>query len=176
MTLPVITERLLLRSLADRDVPDVLALVSQPSVARVTTNIEPTEDGVRRYIDQQKSYRPFQEGVYYDLALVRDRRVIGLLGLMCLAHRQGLIGWGVGVDHRGRGYATEGARALITCGFSELGLHRIYAKTSHINTPSWRVMERLGMRREARLREAELQDGAWVNILIYAVLADEWTG
>jgi RimJ/RimL family protein N-acetyltransferase len=174
MTLPIVTERPVLRSLADRDVQEVLALVSQPSVARVTTNIEPTGDGVRRYVDQQKSYRPFQEGVYYDLALERDGRVIGLLGLMRLAHRQGLIGWGLDAGYRGRGYATEGARALITCGFSELGLHRIYARTSHVNGPSWRVMERLGMRREARLREAEFQDGAWIDVLIYAVLADEW--
>jgi RimJ/RimL family protein N-acetyltransferase len=176
VTLPIVTGRLLLRGLADRDVQDILALVSQPSVARVTTNIEPTEDGVRRYIDQQKSYRPFQEGVYYDLALVRDRRVIGLLGLMCLPHRQGMIGWGLGAEYRGRGYATEAARALIAYGFSELGLHRIYAKTSSVNRPSWRVMERLGMRREARLREAEFRDGAWIDVLIHAVLADEWAG
>jgi RimJ/RimL family protein N-acetyltransferase len=176
MTLPIVTGRLVLRSLADRDVEDVLAMVSQPSIARVTTNIEGTADGVKRYIDELRSYRPFEEGFYHDLALERDGRVIGLLGLKCQDHRQGMIGWGLATEYRGHGYATEGARALITLGFSELGLHRIYATTSHVNKPSWRVMERLGMRREARLREAEFRDGAWIDVLIYAVLADEWAG
>ena len=89
-------------------------------------------------------------------------------------HKQGLIGWALGVDYRGNGYATEGARALIVYGFSELDLHRIYAKTSHVNIASWKVMERVGMRKEALLREAEFRDGHWIDVLIYAMLADEW--
>ena len=79
-----------------------------------------------------------------------------------------------GIYHAFR--AQEDARALIGVGFCELGLHRIYAKTSNVNPASWRVMERLGMRREARLREAEFRDGAWIDGLIYAILADEWQG
>jgi RimJ/RimL family protein N-acetyltransferase len=176
MPLPLVTQRLTLRTLEDGDAGDILDLVSHPSVARVTTNIEGTEPGVKRYIEEQRGCRPFQEGVYYDLALVLESQVIGLIGLMCLDHQQGLIGWGVNVAYRGRGYATEGARALITHGFSELGLHRIYAKTSNANTASWRVMGRLGMRCEAQLREAEFRDGAWIDVLIYAVLAGEWQG
>jgi RimJ/RimL family protein N-acetyltransferase len=59
-------------------------------------------------------------------------------------------------------------------GFTSLGLHRIQAGTGAQNVDSWRVMERLGMRREAWLREAERQDGVWQDVVIYAALADEW--
>lgn len=59
-------------------------------------------------------------------------------------------------------------------GFATLGLHRIYATTSNINSSSWRVMERLGMRREARMREAEFRDGEWIDVLIYGLLDKEW--
>ena len=101
-------------------------------------------------------------------------KVIGLLSLICKKHEQGEIGWGVGIDHRGQGFATEAARALMTYGFTSLGLHRIYATTSSANPGSRRVMERLGMRREARLREAEFRNGKWLDTLIYGILVDEW--
>jgi RimJ/RimL family protein N-acetyltransferase len=80
----------------------------------------------------------------------------------------------VGVDHRGKGYATEGAAALVSYGFGSLGLHRIEASTSNHNPDSRRVMERLGMTREACLREAEQRDGQWVDLVIYGILAHEW--
>jgi RimJ/RimL family protein N-acetyltransferase len=175
MTLPILTERLILRSFTYNDIQDIIEIVSHPSVARITTNIEANESKVRKYIDKQKSYRPFEKDKYYDLAMERkeDGKVIGLLGLMREDHKQGLIGWALGVDYRGNGYVTEGARSLIMYGFTELDLHRIYAKTSSINTASWKVMERVGMRKEAHLREAEFRDGEWIDVLIYAILADE---
>jgi RimJ/RimL family protein N-acetyltransferase len=176
MTLPIFTERLVLRNLTYSDIQDVVEIASDPSVVRVTTNLEANEAKVREYIDKQRSYRPFERDKYYDLAIERkkDGKVVGLLGLVSKDHKQGLIGWALGVDYRGNGYATEGARALVMYGFSELDLHRIYAKTSNINTASWKVMERVGMRKEAHLREAEFRDGEWIDVLIYAILADEW--
>jgi RimJ/RimL family protein N-acetyltransferase len=173
MTLAIVTERLVLRRFTDNDIQDIVEIVSHPSVARITPNLEANESKVKEYIDKQNFCQPFEKSEYCDLAIERkkDGKVIGLIGLMCEDHRQALIGWALGVDHRGNGYATEGARSLMMYGFCELGLHRIYAKTSHINTPSWKVMERVGMRKEAHLREAEFRDGEWIDVLIYAMLA-----
>ena len=176
MALPINTERLVLRKFTYGDTQDILEIVSHPSVARITTHLPADESRIREYIDKQESYQPFEKGRYYDLAIERkdDGKVIGLLGLMCEDHKQGLIGWALGVEYRGNGYVTEGARSLMRHGFVELGLHRIYAKTSNINTASWKVMERVGMSREAQLREVEFRDGKWIDELIYGVLADEW--
>lgn len=59
MTLPIITERLVLRRFARADLSDVLAFASQTLVARVTSGtIDPTEEGIRRYIDLQNSNEP----------------------------------------------------------------------------------------------------------------------
>jgi RimJ/RimL family protein N-acetyltransferase len=153
------------------DVQALLELVRQPSVARVMRGIEPTEVSVKNYLAIQTSYQPFEQDRCFDLALERkhDGEVIGLLSLVRRDHRKAEIGWSLGVVHRGQGYVTEGARALVTYGFTALGLHRIYATTSNINTGSWRVMDRLGMRREARLREAEFRDGQWIDVLIYGM-------
>jgi RimJ/RimL family protein N-acetyltransferase len=55
------------------------------------------------------------------------------------------IGWRLAAGCWGRGYATEGARAVLTCGFETLGLDEIVSFASVTNTRSTRVMERLGM-------------------------------
>lgn len=177
MTLPIRTERLLLRRYIYSDIPDILSWSADPSVAGETQDIGTTDESVRQYIDRKNSLEPFQEGECFDLAIERKAgsKVIGMLTLICKEPRQGLIGWALGVDFRGQGYATEAARGLIEYGFSKLRLHRVQAETNSANVRSWQLMDRLGMRLEARLREASLKDGQWLDRLIYGVLAAEWS-
>ena len=177
MTLPIVTERLVIRKYTLDDVPDVLEFASHPSVARIIfKDVQVTEEAVRKYIDLQISYQPFERDKVFELAIERkeDGKVIGFLGFICQNHRQGEMGWGLGVEHRGLGYATEAARAVMGYGFESLGLHRIHADTSTDNLASWRIMERLGMRREGLLRGVAYEEGEWQDRYIYGLLADEW--
>ncbi|HMJ78153.1 MAG TPA: GNAT family protein, partial [Iamia sp.] len=76
---------------------------------------------------------------------------------------------------QGHGYATEAAAEMLRIGFGELGLRRIVASCFADNTPSWRLMERLGMRRElASKAEALHRTKGWLDGYQYALLADEW--
>jgi RimJ/RimL family protein N-acetyltransferase len=85
------------------------------------------------------------------------------------------IGWAVDPGHQGRGYATEAANALLAHGFEDLGLHRIIATCQPQNAASVRVMEKLGLRREAHFRQCMLApDGTWWDEYFYALLDDEW--
>jgi RimJ/RimL family protein N-acetyltransferase len=96
------------------------------------------------------------------------------LRLASREHRQGEIGFITHPAHQGHGFATEGSLLLLRLGFEELGLHRIFGSCDGRNTASARVMERLGMRREAHFRESEIFKGEWGDELIYAMLASEW--
>jgi len=176
MTLPIETERLLLRRYAIGDIDDLVELASHPSVSRVGNRIQPSAIEVRKYIDSQNALEPFGLHQCCELAieLKADKKIIGCVGLIRKDHRQGEVGWALHVGYRGEGYATEAARALISYGFEELSLHRIYADTENGNAQSLKVMERLGMRCEGHYRESEFQDGRWVDVVVYAVLADEW--
>jgi RimJ/RimL family protein N-acetyltransferase len=69
---------------------------------------------------------------------------------------------------------TEAIRALIGFGFGELKLHRIRAECDPRNVGSWRVLEKVGMRREGHLRENFLLDGTWCDSYLYAILDHEW--
>lgn len=88
---------------------------------------------------------------------------------------QAELGWVLHPEHTGRGYATEAMRAVIDTCFGPLGLRRVHAGCFTVNEPSWRLMERLGMRREEDSRKTGLhRSGEWMDGLNYALLAEEW--
>ena len=88
---------------------------------------------------------------------------------------QAELGWVFHPDHTRRGYATEAVRALIRLCFDDLGLRRVTAGCFAANESSWRLMERVGMRRESySVRESLHRSGEWLDGMEYALLADEW--
>jgi ribosomal-protein-alanine N-acetyltransferase len=85
------------------------------------------------------------------------------------------IGWVFNRAYHGYGYATEAAMALLQYGFETLHLHRIIATCQPENVASCRVMEKLGMRREAHFRKCiRLPDNRWWDEYFYALLEEEW--
>ena len=85
------------------------------------------------------------------------------------------LGWVFAPEHGGRGYATEAVRAAMSICFDRLGLRRIVANCFADNDASWRLMERVGMRREVHTASESLhRSGRWLDGLGYAMLADEW--
>lgn len=87
------------------------------------------------------------------------------------------LGWVLDPAYGGRGYATEAVEALMRLCFEDLGLRRVAAHCFADNEPSWRLMERVGMRRESHTKRESLhRSGEWLDGLSYAMLAEEWQG
>ena len=87
---------------------------------------------------------------------------------------QAELGWVLDPRHTGHGYATEAVRALIDISFNGLGLRRVTAACFADNDASWRLMERVGMRRETyNIRDSLHRSGEWLDGMVYALLADE---
>ncbi|WP_426185771.1 GNAT family N-acetyltransferase [Microbacterium sp. TWP3-1-2b2] len=88
---------------------------------------------------------------------------------------QAELGWALDPAYVGRGYATEAVRAAIDVCFGTLRLHRVHAGCFADNEPSWRLMERIGMRREEFSRKTALhRSGEWMDGMNYGLLAEEW--
>jgi len=90
---------------------------------------------------------------------------------------QAEIGWVLDPAYGGRGLVTEAATALLRVCFEERGIHRVVASCYAGNEPSWRLMERIGMRRETyAVKEALHRAHGWVDTVSYAILDEEWAG
>jgi [ribosomal protein S5]-alanine N-acetyltransferase len=173
------TERLLLREISEADDwPAVLAYHNDPRYARFNDREAETEDDVRRFLHRITEWHAPEHRGFYNLAVTlrETGEMIGIAGVRQRdpAQPRGDMGYELSPEHWGRGYATEAARALLDFAFRELRLHRVTAHCLAENTPSVRVLERLGMRLEARLREHEWVRGRPRDELSFGILAEEW--
>lgn len=176
---PLATARLLLRPFQDGDLDALVAIESSAEVARYLYWEPRARNEVRKALDRRKEMTALDRpGDALRLAAVlrETGALVGDFSLQWLRgdHGQGEIGFVVHPDHRGRGYATEASAEILRLGFEDAHLHRIIGRCDARNTASARLMERLGMRCEARLRENEFIKGEWCDELVYAMLADEW--
>jgi RimJ/RimL family protein N-acetyltransferase len=136
----------------------------------------PTEEQTRAWIEGVLA-RPPETGTVFVVELRDSGETVGHLTMSVdPAHRQGELGFLFDPAHQGRGYATEASRALVDHAFEHYGLHRVYGRLEARNAASARVLEKLGMRREAHLVENEWVKGEWQSEAIYALLAREWAG
>jgi RimJ/RimL family protein N-acetyltransferase len=89
---------------------------------------------------------------------------------------QAELGWVLDPAYTGHGYATEAVRELLRYCFADLGVRRVTANCFLDNDTSWRLMERVGMRRELHaVRESLHRSGRWLDTVGYAVLEEEWS-
>ena len=178
-TYPIATRRLLLRPYTMDDLEALHAIQSLPEVARYLYWEPRSRDEVREVLARRVRRPTLEvEGETLVLAIVLAESgvLVGDVNLHWLSrkHRQGEIGFVLHPDHHGQGLAGEAAAVLLRLGFEELGLHRIIGRCDGRNTASAKVMERLGMRREAHFRQNELVKGEWCDELVYAMLVEEW--
>jgi len=91
--------------------------------------------------------------------------------------RAGEVGIFIGDKSRwNQGYGTEAMRLLLRHGFNTLNLNRIFLRVFDTNARAMRTYEKAGFVHEGRLRQAEYQDGEYIDMLVMSVLSSEWKG
>jgi RimJ/RimL family protein N-acetyltransferase len=176
---PLRTERLDLRPFEPTDLDAVHAIHSIPEVVRYVP-WEPYDEAKSREQLARKMRRRalIDSGDSLSLAVVERAtgRVAGDTAFIWHSeeNRHAEIGYLFHPDFHGKGYATEAGRELLRFGFEDAGLHRITGRLDGRNAASARVLERLGMRREAHFVRNGQVKGEWTDEVIYAILADEW--
>ena len=178
---PVRTERLTLRPARVEDLPAVGAYRVLPEVNEwLPTAPRTPEDHVAHLSGKS-------DGMERTFVIELEGTVIGDIYLAVedgwaqvevaerAARVQAEVGWCLDPAYQGRGYATEGVEGLLRTCFEDLGVRRVVANSFADNTASWRLMERLGMRRELyTVRESLHRSGEWLDGVGYALLAEEW--
>jgi RimJ/RimL family protein N-acetyltransferase len=145
------TERLVLRRFTEADVDNLFELDSDPDVMRFLTGGRPTPRDVIRNETLPRFLRYYErfEGLGFWAAI--ERSTGEFLGWFEFRPQEGggpeevELGYRLRRSAWGKGYATEGSRALIRKGFTELGVRRVLASTMAVNVASRRVMEKAGL-------------------------------
>jgi len=176
---PLVTERLLLRAFRADDLDDVHAIQADEEVVPyLYWHVRSREESCDWLAERMGADRleKDDDGVAYAVERRSDGRVIGSVTLWwrSVEHRQGEIGFVLGPAAQGSGYAIEATRAVLNLAFDELDLHRAFGRTDARNAASAGLMRRLGFRQEAHLRHSEIFKGEWGDVLVFAVLREEW--
>jgi len=179
LTFPLRTPRLDLRPYEPGDLDLVRALHTREDVTRYLYWDVMTEDEVRDTLQKKigrLALRTEGNGLNLVAVLRETGEVVGDTALFYAseAHRTGEVGFVLKPEFQGRGLATEMATEMLRVGFEDADFHRIIGRCDARNDGSWKVMERLGMRREAHLISNEWVKGEWCDELDYALLGDEW--
>jgi RimJ/RimL family protein N-acetyltransferase len=176
---PMQTERLLLRPFEEGDLRALHEMQSDEAVVRYLYHDTRSLDEVRAVLARKSAgVTVAGEGDGLSAAVVlRDTgELVADVSLWWVSegHQQAEVGFVVHPAHQRRGYATEAARPMLDFAFATMGVHRVVGRTEARNTGSARVLEKLGMRREAHFVENEWVKSEWQSELVYAVLASEW--
>ncbi|MCW4460052.1 GNAT family N-acetyltransferase [Microbacterium sp. MPKO10] len=177
---PVQTARLSIRAAREGDADAVRSYRCDPGVAQwMPSDALDAETFRAQFIESRR--------LASTLVIERDGRIIGDLlvrvgnawaqdEIVDEAHGvEAEIGWCLAPEESGVGYATEAVRAMIRVCFESLGLRRLTADCFADNAASWRLMERVGMRRESyTVRDSLHRTGKWLDGMTYALLREEW--
>ncbi|MEO8684541.1 MAG: GNAT family protein [Devosia sp.] len=178
---PVLTERLLLRPFERGDVDAVFAYRRREDVAKYLFDVALSREECALAVQQrtgQVALETTDDKIILAVEEREGRQLIGEVSLIwrSVEARQCELGWIFNPEQHGKGFATEAARALLDLAFGPGDMHRVMARCDARNLASSRLMERLGMRREAHFREHAIVKGEWDEEFIYAILRREWLG
>lgn len=171
------TPRLLLRKLSVADANDLLGYAADPQVSRFTSwdqyaSIADAHRFIHWAMDryQRKLEAP------WGIELKSEEKLIGTLGFsdFVAQNERAEVNYAISAKYWGQGLTPEALEHAIAFGFTTLQLHRIEARCMPENVASARVMEKVGMKYEGTMRHALRAKNAWHDLLLYAILRNEW--
>ena len=165
-----------LRAFREDDLKNSVAWLNNPVVTRYLLHMRPWSlveekawiDNVMR--NEDKSSATF-------VVETTDGEYVGVSGLNHIDVRNRSAEAGIVIgrpEEWGRGLGTDAMKALLRHAFEELNLHRVHLRVYSFNERAIRSYVKLGFVEEGRLRQAMFRHGAWHDVVLMAILEEEW--
>lgn len=165
------TERLLIRNFNEEDWVSLYEYTSNPEVMEYMPTGVLNEAETMQLVSNNLADRAEK----FAIILKEENILIGHIEFFkYFGEHTFEIGWVFNPKYCNKGFATEAAKAFLDYGFKELKLHRIIATCQPENVPSYRVMEKIGMRREGFFKKCIPHGDTWWDEYYYAVLSEEY--
>jgi ribosomal-protein-alanine N-acetyltransferase len=167
------TTRLRLRPYTEADIAELVRLLGVREVAATTLRIphpyneQDGKDFLALLLDHHR--------LWLAITLREGGRQVGGIGLTIdEPHQHAELGYWLGIESWGKGYATEAAQEMLRYGFQDLKLHRIFASHFKHNPASGNILKKLGMRYEGCQREHYRKWDKTIDAELYGILRREW--
>lgn len=165
------TPRLVIRTLKEKDWQAVYEYTSNPVVMKYIPESVFTISDAKKFVAENSG----EQAEKFAVVIKDSEELIGHIAFFkYFGEHTYEIGWVFNPKFYCKGYATEAAQAMLDYGFTTMNIHRIIATCQPENRPSWRVMEKLGMRREGYFKKCIPSDGGWWDEYYYAILREEY--
>ncbi|MCL2356064.1 MAG: GNAT family N-acetyltransferase [Defluviitaleaceae bacterium] len=166
-------ERLIFRKFREADFPIVYSWHSDAETMQYRRDGVKTEAETREFLNNAIAAANADPCEDFWFAVVCEEVLIGE-GILFNDRNEPELGWLVDKNHWGQGYGTKIGSALLKFAFDTLNLHRVIACCNVDNHASYRMMEKIGMRREGHHLKAKLVGGVWCDRFQYAILREEY--
>jgi RimJ/RimL family protein N-acetyltransferase len=169
-------QQVCLRPITEADLPEFVRWLNDPEVTAFAISeftgitLESEREWLARKTAPESRDRPF--------AIEVDGRLIGMCELELLGEESGTTGcYSIAIGDKtawNRGYGTAATREACAFGFEEMGLQRIWLHVGSHNPRGIRCYEKVGFRHEGVMRRAKLKRGQWIDVVVMAILREEW--
>lgn len=174
---PIVTERLVIRKLKADDAHNFFKYRSLPEVYEFQSFRPKDIEEVGEFFGKVSEFINVPNS-WFQLAICmkENNRLIGDIGIHFLADDAQIeIGYTLAPDFQGHGYATEALKEVIHYLFADLNKNRIIASVDPNHKKSIRLLEKMGMRKEAHFIQSIIIEDVWRDDCIYAILQEEWS-
>ncbi|QQE13496.1 GNAT family N-acetyltransferase [Planctomycetota bacterium] len=172
------TDRLVIRQFSEADAPKVFEMLSDEEIARNAGAPWPYEmKHATGWISMHDDLFKKGETLPYAIEVKDTEELIGCVSLnnMYTPNGPGDLGFWLGRNYWGNGYATEAAKCMIEIGFQTLGLNKVYTFCLSGNVGSEHVLKKCGLIREGVLRQQMPRGGKFIDMIYYGILREEWS-
>lgn len=167
----IATERLIIRKFTYEDWRCVHEYTSDFNVMKYMPEGVFSEEYSKEFVIKNSS----ENARNFPVLLKKDQTLIGHIEFhKYFGEHTYEIGWVFNPKYYNKGYASEASYSILKYGFETMKLHRIIATCQPENIPSYRVMEKIGMRREGFFKKCIPQGNEWWDEYYYALLDEEW--
>jgi RimJ/RimL family protein N-acetyltransferase len=169
------TDRLSIIKFSEHDIEFNMQHEMNPIIMRYIRDPIPIEEAQKKTEKcAQKWSGEDQEWTLFAVRLINSN---DYLGMVCFRYESiendtVEMGWRFGLEHHGKGYATEAARCLLDFIKSAIKPHKVVAYCVTENTASSNIMTKLGMQQEAQLRQFSKLDGRWHDEAIFGLIVN----
>jgi RimJ/RimL family protein N-acetyltransferase len=168
-----------LRSVAKEDAPQIAKVFNFLESRRFLDDPAPlSQEDIEQWIEKGWEQRKAHQSYFFAIETLKPQQLIGVCGLFAISKINQKAELMIAIyekRHRGLGYGSEALQLLLQFGFKQLNLHRIMLFTHDINKPAQRVYEKIGFKPGGCRRQASFFEGAYHNLLLYEMLASEFS-